>query len=166
MAASALGAGEIIAVARDAGRLERVRAVNPGIVVPVSMQDDPELGALRARTGGRGADVYVDCLPSGGIAVTQRCLLGLRAGGRAVLIGGVVGSLELPYRYFMNQEIEVTGSVGFGRGNFDRIVRLVEAGVVDFSGFVTHRFPLAQANDAIAAAVEKTGDPLGVIVQP
>lgn len=85
MAASALGAGQIIAVARDTARLERVRQVSPGTVVPVSTQADPQLSIIRQLTAGRGADVYVDCLPAGGIGVTQQCLMSLRAGrpGRA-----------------------------------------------------------------------------------
>lgn len=164
MAASALGAGQIIAVARDTTRLERVCKVSPATVVPVSTQADPQLSTIRQLTAGRGADVYVDCLPAGGIGVTQQCLMNLRAGARAALIGGVVGNLELPYGFFMNREIEVSGSVGFGRGNYDRIVQLLCSGVIDFSGFVTHRFPLEQANEAIATVVEKKGDPLGVIV--
>lgn len=166
MAASALGAGRVIAIARDAGRLERVKSVNPSIVTAVSTRDDPQLSTIRELTAGRGADVYVDCLSAGAIEVTHQCLFALRKGGRAALIGGVVGNLELPYGFFMHQEIEVTGSVGLGRGNYDRITQLFTAGVVDFSSFVTHRFPLEQANEAIAAVIDKQGDPLGVIIEP
>ena len=84
----------------------------------------------------------------------------------AVLIGGVQGPLDIDYRAFMLSEIEVTGSVGMGRSSFPRLVELVRRGVVDFADFVTHRFPLEQANEAIAAVINKTGNPLGVVVIP
>ena len=166
MAANALGAGKIIAIARDPRRLERICKINPQTVVPLSTRDDPELTRIRELTGGLGADCYVDCLPAIGSELTQTCLFTLRKGGRAALIGGVTDALHLPYQLFMLMEVEITGSVGFGRGNFDRIVELMRSGVVDFSNFVTHEFPLEQANDAIMTVIEKKGDPLGVIVKP
>lgn len=64
----------------------------------------------------------------------------------------------------MNREIEVSGPVRSGRGNYDRAVQPLRSGVIDFSGFVTHRSPLEQANEAIATVIAKKGDPLGVIV--
>ena len=165
MAAKALGAARIIAVARDKGRLERVCRVNPEVVIPVSTRDDPELHSLQELTGGIGADVYVDCLATG-IDVTKGCLMSLRKGARAALIGGVVGTLDLEYPFFMHREIEVTGSVGLGRANFYRVVQMMCSKVVDFSNFVTHEFLLEQANEAIATIIEKKDNPLGVIVRP
>lgn len=165
MCAHALGATTIVAVARDAGRLERVRQVHPPTVRPYAAAADPTLEGLRALLPAKGADVLIDCLPTA-LEVTQHAIGLLRRGGRAVLIGGVRGPVNIDYRHFMLTEIEVTGSVGMGPGTYPRVVALMGSGVVDFANFVTHRFPLDQANEAIAAVMAKTGDPLGVVITP
>ncbi len=165
MCAHALGATTIVAIARDAARLERVRQVHPATVISHAAGTDPELEGVRALLPPKGADVLIDCLPTA-LDVTQRAIGLLRRGGRAVLIGGVRGPINIDYRHFMLSEIEVTGSVGMGPGTYPRVVDLMRSGVVDFTHFITHRFPLAQANEAIAAVMAKTGDPLGVVITP
>lgn len=163
MCAHALGATTIVAVARDARRLERIRKIHPPTVIAYACGDDPALEGVRALLPPKGADMLIDCLPTA-LDVTQRAIGLLRRGGRAVLIGGVRGPINIDYRQFMLTEIEVTGSVGMPQGSFPRVVELMRSGVVDFTDFVTHRFPLAQANEAIAAVMAKTGDPLGVVI--
>ncbi|MDO8634986.1 MAG: alcohol dehydrogenase catalytic domain-containing protein [Dehalococcoidia bacterium] len=165
MAALAMGAATVIAVARDSERLARVKALDPGRVETVSTRQNPGLDCVRDLLPGPGVDVLIDALPTA-LDVTKQAIRLLRKGGRAVLIGGVQGPLDIDYRTFMLSEIEVTGSVGMGRSSFPRLVELVRRGVVDFANFVTHRFPLEQANEAIAAVINKTGDPLGVVVIP
>jgi threonine dehydrogenase-like Zn-dependent dehydrogenase len=163
MCAHVLGATTIVAIARDAGRLERVRRIHPSTVHPFASGADAKLEGMRALLPPKGADVLIDCLPTA-LEVTQSAIGLLRRGGKAVLIGGVQGPIAVDYRQFMLTEIEVTGSVGMGPGTYPRIVEMVRTGLVDFSGFITHRFPLEQANEAIAAVMAKTGDPLGVVI--
>lgn len=165
MGARALGASSIIAVARSADRLKRVKDLHPETINVLSVSEDPSMETVKDLTRGNGADVLIDCLPRG-IETTRQAIMRLRKGGRAVLLGGVSGPIDVDYRYFMLSEVEITGSVGMGRCNFPRIFEMVRKGVIDLSGFVTHRFPLKDANEAIETVIEKTGDPLGVIITP
>lgn len=165
MCAHALGATRIVALARDAGRLERVRRIHPATVHPYAVGADTALEGARALLPPKGADVLIDCLPTA-LEIAQSAIALLRRGGRAVLIGGVRGPINVDYRHFMLSEIEITGSVGMGPATYPRVVELLRTGLIDFSDFVTHRFPLDQANEAIAAVMAKTGDPLGVVITP
>jgi len=47
---------------------------------------------------------------------------------------------------------------------YPRAIRLVEQGLVDLDGFVTHRFPLTRIDEAFAVAAARTG--LKVVVEP
>ncbi len=47
---------------------------------------------------------------------------------------------------------------------YPRAIRLVERGVIDLAALVTHRFPLARADEAFAVASARTG--LKVVVEP
>ncbi len=80
-----------------------------------------------------------------------------------MLSGGVAGPIDMDYRYFMLSEVEITGSVGKGRCNFPRIFEMGRRDTIDFSGFVTHRFSLEKANEAIEIVINKTGDPFNAL---
>jgi len=89
---AALGA-HVVATAGGAERAERCRALGARTVVDHRVQDVAE--AVRAATGGHGADVVLDVLGAGGLAAN---LAALATGGRLVVIGtqrGVRGEIDL-----------------------------------------------------------------------
>lgn len=89
---AALGA-HVVATAGGAERAERCRALGARTVVDHRVQDVAE--AVRAATGGHGADVVLDVLGAGGLAAN---LAALATGGRLVVIGtqrGARGEIDL-----------------------------------------------------------------------
>lgn len=89
---AALGA-HVVATAGGAQRAERCRDLGARTVVDHRTQDVAE--AVRAATGGHGADVVLDVLGAGGLATN---LAALATGGRLVVIGtqrGAKGELDL-----------------------------------------------------------------------
>ncbi|GIG35821.1 NAD(P)H-quinone oxidoreductase [Cellulomonas pakistanensis] len=89
---AALGA-HVVATAGGAERAERCRALGARTVVDHRTQDVAE--AVRAATGGHGADVVLDVLGAGGLATN---LAALATGGRLVVIGtqrGARGEIDL-----------------------------------------------------------------------
>ena len=89
---AALGA-HVVATAGGAERAERCRALGARTVVDHRVQDVTE--AVRAATGGHGADVVLDVLGAGGLAAN---LAALATGGRLVVIGtqrGARGEIDL-----------------------------------------------------------------------
>lgn len=89
---AALGA-HVIATAGGPARAERCRGLGAQTVVDHRTEDVAE--AVRAATGGHGADVVLDVLGAGGLATN---LAALATGGRLVVIGtqrGTRGEIDL-----------------------------------------------------------------------
>lgn len=164
--AQLFGPSKIIAIARSRERLERLKAMAPDTIEVISTFEDNVGAKIRELTGGKGGDSLIDIVPTGGAKSTQEAISSLRKGGRAVLIGGTTENIVLSYRLFMGGGIEVTGSVAYSRQEISIADKLAHQGKLDFSGLVTHRFPLDKANEALETLDKKIGDPIWVVVMP
>lgn len=148
---AALGA-HVVATAGGADRAARCRALGARDVVDHRSQDVVE--AVRAATGGHGADVVLDVLGAGGLA-THLALLA--TGGRLVVIGTQRGARgEIDLGLLMARRASVTGTTLRARPVEDkeRIVADVRAHVWPMltdgrlRPVVHARLPLDRAGDA------------------
>jgi putative PIG3 family NAD(P)H quinone oxidoreductase len=116
--AQELGA-RVIAAARDAGRLERLRELG----ITELLLDDHELPArVRGLTGGRGVDLVFDLV--GGRRLPSH-LEALKKGGRLVLMGMLAGhTAELDLEALLRRRLRIIGSVLRSRSR-DEKARLV-----------------------------------------
>lgn len=141
--AAAMGARPV-AIDLDPIKLELAREQGAEVLVDAS-EGDPAR-AVRELTDG-GADVSLDAL---GIAVTCRnSILSLRRGGRHVQVGltsdAERGKIPVPIDIIVSFELEVVGSVGNPRSEFDRLLTLVQAGTLTPGELITRRVHLDQA---------------------
>jgi threonine dehydrogenase-like Zn-dependent dehydrogenase len=113
LAALALGAAQVIAVARDPQRLARLARMDPQRVATISLLSESIRERVPALTRGNGANVLVDLTPSG-VETTVECIQALEPGGRVALIGGNTELLQIGYRYLMIRSIEITSSTSSG----------------------------------------------------
>ncbi len=145
------GAAPIIAV--DVSEAKRELALTAGATdYLVSDGDLPK--AVRARTGGRGADVAFECV---GRSVTiEAAWRSTRRGGRVTVVG--VGAADdkvsisaLEIYYFAR----TLGSTVYGSSDPDRevpeLAEAVRSGSLDLSPLITHRISLAD----VPAAFER-----------
>lgn len=152
MGAKVEGASMILAVdplesrlakARDLGATHTVASVDPGAVV----------GAIRAATEGRGADVVVEAV--GIPAVQELCLEAARPGGAVVLSGiAPMGSgTNFPGAILTRQEKTVMGSY-YGTADPARDFRLYAQMALDgrlpLEKLVTRTYALERINEAYA----------------
>ncbi|MGI8925835.1 MAG: zinc-dependent alcohol dehydrogenase [Tepidiformaceae bacterium] len=130
---------------------------------------DPESGDVRAWTKERQPDVVIETV--GGAADTlSEALRAVRAGGTVVALGVFTERVSIPAFKLVNEEVRLVGSVMYGRRGdqaefaigVDRLARYRE----DLPRFATHSFPLAEANDAFAAAADKASGALKVTIRP
>ncbi len=129
----ALGVEDVVVVEPAAARRRIVEglgaeALDPGAVDVVAV--------LRKLTSGRGVDAVVDCA---GVADTFRLAPAvLRARGRYVLLA--MSMAEVPFMPFLlaRSEIELTGSLGYSRDTFLRVLELMAAGAFPTAGWVEH----------------------------
>jgi len=164
--ARAAGAGRVIVVGRRAEPLALARALGCdatvccGATVDSSQADLVE--AVRARTGGRGAEVVYETV--GGQAPTLGQAIEVAARGGRV---GVVGMFGAPQRVdaglCMRKELSLHWVWSYGRWEgvpefqiaLDMLSTGVDGGGVDAGPLITHRYPLAEIGAAFAAANDK-----------
>jgi len=149
LSALAMGAAQVIAVARNPARLERVRAIDPKRVAIVALgRGESITNKVKKLTDGQGASVLAELAP-GGIETTIECIRNLEPGGRVALIAPNPEPLNLPLRYLMIRSIEFTSVTGRFAMDVAELLQLVQRGVIDTRHITTRYFPLAAANEAL-----------------
>jgi threonine dehydrogenase-like Zn-dependent dehydrogenase len=148
-----LGCGELIAIDVLGERLERVEAFAVTHTVDASRADRAErVESVRRRTGGRGADVVVDC---SGIAETfTEALQMVRWGGTVIEAGAFVdlGPVPVnPNRDVCTRNICVLGIGGETAEGYVPAMNAMAAHLdeLPLERVVTHRLPLERAEEAI-----------------
>jgi L-iditol 2-dehydrogenase len=157
--ARVLGATSVFASGRQDGKLELARRF--GAQVADARTEDVVAAGL-----GRGGpfDVVIDFIGSSE-ALDQA--LGLSApGGMIILVAGPHSSrLDLDYVRFRALEVSLIASRIYGE-DFDDAISLLGRGELDLTPFVTHRFDLERAPEAVRFANENRADAIKVVLQP
>lgn len=153
--ARALGAGQILAVGRNAGRLDRMHAF--GADVGINCGNCCIATAAKVATDGRGVDLAIDA-----VGERERIgdLLACLAPGGAL---GLYGVPEVPLSELSQYAFSAAGAPGWWSltllnpdepSAHDEMLALVASGAVRLERFVTHTFPFAQFDRALAALAE------------
>jgi S-(hydroxymethyl)glutathione dehydrogenase / alcohol dehydrogenase len=146
------GAATIVAVDSVASKLEMAKAMGATAVVDASVPD--VIPAVRALTGGRGADFGFEVV---GRAETIRTAFGaVRRGGTAVLVGAGSPAEQVSFSAFeLFVDAKTVMGCVYGSTDADRdfplLVDLVRHGAIDAEGLVTRRIGLEDVNDAFRA---------------
>lgn len=150
LGAKLAGAARIIVVDNVASKDEQARALGATHFIPASL-DAP--AAIRALTGGRGADYAFEAV--GLPAVQETCLDAARPGGMIVLAGlAPMGTnTNLPGAVLTRQEKTVKGSYyGSARPprDFPLLASLYLDGLLDLDSLITRTYRLEEINSAYA----------------
>ena len=143
------GATTIIGVDRLRNRLDMATRMGADHVIDSSAVDPVE--EIMRLTHGRGVDVAIEAL--GTQATFEACLRVLRPGGTLASLGVYSGDLTIPLGAFaagLGEHTIVTSLCPGGKERMRRLMSVIQAGRVDLSPMVTHRFKL----DDIEAAYE------------
>jgi L-iditol 2-dehydrogenase len=158
----ALGAGQIIAVGRGA-RLHA--AINSGANVLVDFEQGDPVAAVRATTGGRGADEALEC--SGAPGTFRQAVEMVKKGGRVALLGVPPGHVvePLPFKYLVHNEIMISG-VRANPNVSAKILRLIASERLAMEDLVTHTFPLEDFAQALDTFVNRRQGAIKVVIEP
>lgn len=154
-----------LAVAKQAGALKTIVTGGPphrlklaqefgaDVVIDVGIADgEARKELVLAETGGYGADVVIECV--GHPDAVNEGLEYCRDGARFLVLGQYAnaGNIEFNPHTITRKQLLVAGSWGFEPRHVDRALRLLDA--TDwkrlFAKQITHRFPLEQADEALA----------------
>jgi L-iditol 2-dehydrogenase len=153
------GAGRVIVV----GRGHRLaKAATLGFETVDTLAGDP-VAAVRAMTGGLGADVALECA---GVPEMVNAALGmLRRGGRCAAVGIPTTGVEIGMQRLVLDELELVGSRA-SAGEMRRVMPHVEQGRMRVREMLTHRFSLADYQQAIDTFNDRASGAIKIIVNP
>lgn len=148
--AHVLGAKKVLAVDLSEERLSMAASVGADILLNPSRVE--VISEVLKETDGRGADVAIEL--SGSVVAAKQCLQVIRRGGQVVFTGLPSEPLEVDLTSdVIYREARIVGTTG--RVMYDtwyRVSALVDSGLVDLGGVITHRFPIEEIDEAMAVA--------------
>jgi threonine dehydrogenase-like Zn-dependent dehydrogenase len=164
IAAKESGASPIIVtgMGKDVHKFELAKELGADCTIDVEKED--LAGRIRELTGGRMADLVVECT---GQSESLRSAFGLvRAMGRLV-IAGTFKQKEVPIKpdWIVFRELEVVGGLGQSLDVQDA-VRIIESRKYPIEKIITHKFPLEKASEAMKFFMEAPPGSIRVALVP
>ena len=144
MCARAFGATTIIALDIDRSRLDRASREGIADIVLDPNEIDPE-ETVRSLTEGRGADAVIECAGTPATFETAWKIARPNAVVSVMALYEEDQVLPLPKMYGKNLVFKTGGVDAHCLG---RVMALIEAGRIDTTPLITHRFPLDRAMEA------------------
>jgi 2-desacetyl-2-hydroxyethyl bacteriochlorophyllide A dehydrogenase len=146
--------GLLIAFGVRRDELQLARDLGADRVVDVSGAD-PEEAVLDLARG--GLDVVIET--AGSPVAVENATRVARPGGRVALLGlaGASHTLELPSDRFVVNDLKVIGSLSYTAAVWTKVMRLLDHRLVDFESLVTHRFPMADFEEAFSFMDRREG---------
>ncbi|MEV0697800.1 NAD(P)-dependent alcohol dehydrogenase [Saccharopolyspora sp. NPDC050389] len=140
-AARAFGATDVVVTDVNASRLALARELGATGTIDVRQASPAESGCA--------PDVLLEC--SGVPAAAAEAIRAVTRAGRVVLVGMGGDELTLPLSHVQNFEIELTGTFRYAN-TWPTAIALAATGAVDLDRLVTHRFGLAEVEQALTVS--------------
>jgi threonine 3-dehydrogenase len=159
--ARAAGAAKVIASDVNPKRLDLARRM--GAHVTIDAAKDDVVRTVLAETAGEGSDVV--CEMSGVPSALHQAFAAVRRGGRVQLLGIPKGNVPVDFATeIIFKGITVYGVIGRKMyETWHQMRRYLTAGLLDPRPVITHRFPLAQIDEALATI--RSGDAGKIILE-
>jgi L-iditol 2-dehydrogenase len=138
-AAKAAGASRIIAVDIEDSKLDRALSIGATDVFNPNKTNVPD--AVRALTGGRGADVAFECV--GYTDPVATAIYSVRKGGMVTLVGNLSQNIELPLQYVVTRQIRLQGSCA-SNGEYPQCIDLMARGIIKVMPLISAIVPLSE----------------------
>jgi len=160
-AAKAAGFGQAIAVDVDDGRLAMAQRAGADATLNPTRCD--AAAAVRACTGGRGADAVLEAV--GAAEPIQTAIACARKGGAVTLIGNAAPRVDLPLQEVVTRQIRLQGSCA-SAGEYPACIELLASGAIRVDYLISARVPLAEAALWFDRLYRREPHLMKVIVEP
>jgi threonine dehydrogenase-like Zn-dependent dehydrogenase len=151
--ASSAGAAEVIVVGGTASRLAVCRRMGATLALDRGLLSlEERVAAVYACSHGRGADVVIEA--AGNVPALEETLALVRPGGAVALVGAgaPIGEATLrPFEQVVRRNVRLQGVWVSDVRHTVQAVSLARQHPEAVAALVTHRFPLARADEALAA---------------
>jgi len=156
------GAGQVVATDLVDYRLDMARKL--GADVALNARDDVAT-ALRDMNEGRGADVVLVC--AGKLKAMEQALDLVEKGGMVLFFAPSAPEemVSISPNRLLFHEINVTGTYSCTPQETRLSLKLIDSGRINVDDMITHRFPLAELDQAMALAA-KAQESLKILIIP
>jgi threonine dehydrogenase-like Zn-dependent dehydrogenase len=158
----ALGAVRVILTGTRASRLVLGKELGADVIVN-SREADP-VAAVRDATGGRGADVTIEC--AGADDTFDQAIKMTKPGGRVILVAFYHGPVTADVADAVRRNLTIYTERGEGGTSVGRALALLAAGRIKAKPLVSRTFPLSRVHEGFEVVEKRIGDPIKVIFQP
>jgi alcohol dehydrogenase len=165
LGAKLMGAAVVIGVDGDDNRIAVAKKMGVDVVLDYRTTD--VIAEIRRLTGGIGVDVSIEAL--GTQQTFENALRVLRPGGTLSSIGVYSKNLQIPYDAFaagLGEHRIVTTLCPGGKERMRRLIEMVRGGKLDLRPLLTHRFKLADINEAYKLFGERRDGVMKVVITP
>jgi threonine dehydrogenase-like Zn-dependent dehydrogenase len=161
--AKALGAGKVVAIARNAERLRRAKYFGADILI--NSLEENVVEKIRAETDGIGVDIV--CEAAGAAETIMQSFDIVRKAGRIYLYGlpGNGEAIQFPVMNINLNQLELYGAVGEPRV-WKPLLTLISNGRINVKGMVTHCLPLADITRGFEIMENKKENPIKIVLRP
>jgi L-iditol 2-dehydrogenase len=135
-----------------------------GADLTVNTREQDAVAAVREATGGRGADVTIDC--AGGDDTFDQAIKMTKPGGRVVLVAFYHGPVTADVSDAVRRNLTIYTERGEGGTSVGRALALLAAGRVRAKPLVSQTFPLTEVHRGFEVVERRLGDPMKVIFHP
>jgi threonine dehydrogenase-like Zn-dependent dehydrogenase len=165
LGAKLMGAAVVIGVDGDDARIAMARKMGVDVVLDYRTVDVVE--EIRRLTHDTGVDVAIESL--GTQETFENALRVLRPGGTLSSLGVYSGKLQMPYDAFaagLGDHRIVTTLCPGGKERMRRLIEMVRSGRLDLRPLITHRFKLADVNEAYKLFGDRRDGVMKVAITP
>ncbi len=165
LGAKLMGAALVIGIDGDDNRIAIARKMGVDVVLDYRTTD--VIAEVRKLSGGSGVDVAIEAL--GTQATFENALRVLRPGGTLSSLGVYAHNLNIPYDAYaagLGDHRIVTTLCPGGKERMRRLIEMVHRGKLDLTPLLTHRFKLADINEAYKLFGERADGVMKVAITP
>lgn len=155
------GAGKVIAVDVDDAKLATAKQLGADEIVNSKNVDAPQ--AIRAMSGGRGADVVLEAV--GATQPIKTAIDSVRKGGAVTLIGNVSPAIEIPLQSVVTRQIKLIGSCA-SCGEYPECIDLLARGAIRIEPILSAEAPLSDGPSWFQRLYAREPNLMKVILTP
>jgi L-iditol 2-dehydrogenase len=158
----ALGAVRVVLTGTRASRLALGSEL--GADVTVNAREEDPVEAVRAATGGKGADTVIDC--AGGDETFDQAIKMTKPAGRIILVAFYHGPVTADLSDAVRRNLTIHTERGEGGTTVGQALRLLAAGRIQAKPLVSHTYPLSRVHEGFDVLEKRTGDAMKIIFHP
>lgn len=159
--AKSLGAGMVVLTGTRSERLKLGREACAADVT-INVRESDVVREIFKLTGDIGADLTIEC--AGTAEAARSAVEYTRKNGRVALVGIYEGDIPVNLNKIVQWNMTLAGGKAEGDWSLRRVLPLMADGRVKAKPLITHRFPLADINEALTVFVERKGGAIKVVI--